>query len=103
MNAANLRMITLLCVCGIGAGTAQAGAVDLRKFALLRDGMTEAEVLYRLGPYDHEAIYYGHYDAPVKKVWYYIPNGHYSGDWITEITFDSNGLVQKLDRFKPTP
>lgn len=95
------RIVSLLAAALAGTG-AQADAVPLREFGLLREGMSEAEVLVRLGPYDHEAVYFDHY-AVVRKVWYYIPDGTYSGDWITEITFDARGRVRKLDRYRPRP
>lgn len=92
--------VLLLVVAALAGARAQADAVALREFGLLREGMSEAEVLLRLGPYDHEAMYFDHH-AVVRKVWYYIPDGTYSGDWITEITFDSRGRVSRLDRYRP--
>ncbi|MGH8510598.1 MAG: hypothetical protein ACREU8_04235 [Gammaproteobacteria bacterium] len=59
------------------------------------------QVLYRLGPYDHETIYFDHWRAPVRKSWYYIPESR-SG-WITEIVFDAGGHVQSLERTRPYP
>jgi hypothetical protein len=85
------------------AAAAYADHVDLREYALLRRGMSEAEVLYRIGPYDHQSVYHDHYDYVTKKIWYYIPDGSYSGDWITEITFDRHGIVTELNRFKARP
>ena len=82
---------------------ASAEAIDLRDYILLTEGMSEAEVLYRLGPYDHEAIYSDGHHGYLRKVWYYIPDGHYSGEWITEITFDGRGKIRDLNRFKPRP
>lgn len=74
-----------------------AAGVDLHDYNLLREGMNEAEVLYRLGPRDHETVFYDR-DYINKKIWYYIPDGHYSSAWITTIHFDGNGRVTKLER-----
>ncbi len=78
-----------------------ASEVVLRDYTLLSNGMSEAEVLYRLGPYDHETIYFDHWRAPVRKTWYYVPESR-SG-WITEIVFDAGGHVQSLERTRPYP
>lgn len=83
------------------AATVHAGAVDLRDFGLLRRGMSEAEVLYRLGPYDHETVHHDHHHHVVRRTWYYIPDGSYSGDWITTIHFDASGRVRSLERTRP--
>ncbi|MGE0383733.1 MAG: hypothetical protein AB7Q97_03330 [Gammaproteobacteria bacterium] len=82
-------------------GQARAAAVDLRKFSLIVEGMSEAEVMYRLGPFDRESVLQDGHHGPLRKKWYYIPDGHYSGEWITEITFDGNGRVKRIDRVKP--
>ena len=63
--------------------------------------MSEAEVLYRVGPPDHETPYYGHHHELTGKIWYYIPDGDFSGDWFTEINFGSRGRIRDLRRFKP--
>lgn len=80
-----------------------ADAVPMRDFIYLRTGMSEAEVLYRIGPYDHETIAYGYYHNILHKIWYYIPQkGEVSNkEWITEIRFNGDGQVIALDRYKP--
>jgi len=93
----------LLFIIILFSSSTYSGSVDLREYGLLITGMSEAEVLYRLGPYDHEAIYHDGHRYVQKKIWYYIPDGSYSGDWITEITFDSGGRIRELNRFKPRP
>jgi hypothetical protein len=62
--------------------------------------MSEAEVLYRVGPYDHETRYTDYDHNIVRKIWYYIPARSTSNSWITEIEFDANGLVQSLARYR---
>lgn len=79
-----------------------AESVAMRDYNLLSRGMNEAEVLHRLGPYDHETVAYGHYDRIVARTWYYLPAPHEVSNrqWITEIRFNGNGEVTRLDRYK---
>jgi hypothetical protein len=79
---------------------AVAREVSLRDFILISVGMSEAEVLYRLGPFDYETVYTDHYRYPIRKRWAYLPVYGKRG-WITEITFDSRGRVQNIERYKP--
>lgn len=72
----------------------------MRDYNLLSRGMSEAEVLYRVGPYDHETRYTDYDHAVTRKVWYYIPARVTSSSWITEIEFDQNGSVQSLVRYR---
>lgn len=69
----------------------------------LSRGMTEAEVLYRVGPPDHETIASDYYNNILNKTWYYIPSKSETSNrsWITEIVFSGNGKVRSLDRYKP--
>ena len=62
--------------------------------------MNEAEVLYRLGPYDHETVTYGYYDTIRGKTWFYIPADSEVSNrqWITEIRFDSSGRISSMER-----
>lgn len=79
-----------------------AGSVPMRDYNLLSTGMSEAEVLYRLGPYDHETVTYGRFFTILRKTWYYIPTPDEISNfqWITEIQFDDRGLVTGLDRYR---
>ena len=80
-----------------------AGAVPMNDFIYLRTGMSEAEVLYRIGPYDHETVAYDYFHNILHKTWYYIPDKGEVGNkkWITEIHFNRDGQVTALDRYKP--
>ena len=80
---------------------ASAGAINFSDYRLLTTGMSEAEVLYRVGKSDHEVIVYGPYHSIHKKIWYYIPDGSYSGDWLTEIVFDRHGRIIAIERTRP--
>lgn len=79
-----------------------ADSVSMRDYNLLSRGMNEAEVLYRLGPYDHETVTYGDYDRILRKTWYYLPAPHEVSNrqWITEIRFNGAGKIIHLDRYK---
>jgi len=84
--------------CAIPA--ASADMIAMRDYNLLSRGMSEAEVLYRVGPYDHETRYTDYHHNIVRKVWHYIPERATSSAWITEIEFDQSGLVQSLVRYR---
>jgi hypothetical protein len=99
-SSARIRHLLLLAL-GSLPSIAGAGQVALDKFALLREGMSEAEVFYRLGPFDYENAGSNPHHEVVQKIWYYVPDGKTSGEWITEITFDQHGRVKRLDRYKP--
>ena len=75
-----------------------ADMIPMRDFIRLKNGMSEAEVLYRVGAPDHESLFLDYHHNVLHKVWYYIPAGTASNAWITEITFDHAGVVQSLER-----
>jgi hypothetical protein len=85
-------------------GAAKAAEVDFRDYIRLDEGMTEAEVLYRLGPCDYETVIdnyaFGFHHLPLRKRWAYLPPRGQSG-WITEITFNGAGRVSSLERYPP--
>ena len=77
-----------------------AEGIDMRDYITLRTGMTEAEVLYKFGPSDHETIRSDRLDFILSKTWFYIPIKSSADKWITEIKFDSNGRLIKRDRYR---
>ena len=80
-----------------------AESVPMRDYTLLSTGMHASEVLYRIGPYDHETVIYDYHPHNViERTWFYFPGpGEYSsGRWITEIRLNSHGIVTHLDRYK---
>lgn len=84
------------------AGTAvsvHADTMPMRDYHLLDIGMSQAEVLYRVGPPDRESVFEGGYHGTTKVIWYYIPN--HPGGWITEVIFDSHGEIKDTKRYKP--
>lgn len=96
------KVILLMLVFSCTTGPVIAGSVDMRDYNLLSTGMTEAEVLYRLGPYDHETVTYGRFFTIFQKTWFYIPDRDEISNkrWITEIQFNDQGLVTGLDRYR---
>ncbi len=78
-----------------------AGEVDMRDYNLLSRGMSEAEILYRIGPPDHETVTNDYYGRVQRKVWYYIPDGKKSRQWLSTIVFDAYGTVTELRRERP--
>tara|TARA_B100000029_G_C17230586_1_gene835174 strand:+ start:158 stop:451 length:294 start_codon:yes stop_codon:yes gene_type:complete len=77
-----------------------SAAIEMRDYITLRTGMSEAEVLYKFGPSDHETIRSDRLDYTLSKTWFYIPNHSSNNKWITEIKFDSNGKLIKRDRYR---
>ena len=82
-----------------------ADSVSMRDYNLLTNGMSEAEILYRLGPYDHETIAHDYYQNIMHKTWFYIPTQSEVSNrqWITEIKFNSQGVVTQLNRYRVRP
>ncbi|MGQ0658720.1 MAG: hypothetical protein ACT4NU_11625 [Chromatiales bacterium] len=99
-HGGRILLALVLGAAAVAAHSARAGEVDLPDFNLLSEGMSEAEVLYRLGPYDHETVYTDYYAFPIRKRWAYLPAPGRRG-WITEITFNRSGRVERLDRYRP--
>ena len=80
--------------------SAPADMIPMRDFILLEQGMSEAEVLYRIGPYDYETVNTDHHHNIVDKIWYYIPADRGSDKWITEIIIDRNGRIKAMERYR---
>ena len=80
--------------------TVRSEMIDMRDFIQLRNGMTEAEVLYRVGAYDYESIATDHYHNITRRTWYYIPFERGSDTWITEISFNRRGQVESMKRYR---
>ena len=75
----------------------------MRDYIMLDRGMSEAEVLYRVGPFDHQTVSSDYHENIVRKVWFYIPTREDTDSWITEIEFDNSGAVQSLKRYRAKP
>ena len=98
MQAATMSGAGLLAM--LLAPVAGADMIDMVDYTLLSRGMTEAEVLYRVGPFDHESVETDYHHNVIRRIWYYIPARDTSDAWITEIGFDQSGVVQSLDRYR---
>ena len=85
------------------ASMARADMIPMREYIMLDRGMTEGEVLYRVGPCDYKTTQSDYYHNIISTTWYYIPVRKSSDGWITEITFDGRGVVQSLNRYRPNP
>ena len=100
INRNTVKKLLLLLLVLLYGSLASADAINMRDYIMLRNGMSEAEVLYKLGPPDHETIKSDHYHNTLSKTWSYIPLRHSTGKWISEIKFDSNGRIINRDRFR---
>ena len=77
-----------------------ADMIPMRDFIQLRRGMTEAEVLYRVGRFDYESVRTDFHRNVVEKRWYYIPHQNGSNKWITEIVINHFGKIKSMDRYR---
>jgi len=93
-----MKKLLLLLLVLLYGSLASADAIDMRDYIKLRKGMSEAEVLYRLGNPDHETVRSDYHHNILRKSWFFIPKQRSSDKWITEIEFDSRGRIIKLDR-----
>jgi hypothetical protein len=91
-------ILTLACLIGMLASPVAAGQVDLREFGLIQRGMSEAEVLVRLGPPDHESFEgVSSNDLLIKSYFYFSEPGRYQN--ITTVIKFKGGRVVHKERF----
>ena len=96
MKKDSLFMITSLIA--VLAFPVAAGQVDLREFGLIQLGMSEAEVLVRLGPPDHESFEgVSSNDLLIKSYFYFSEPGRYQN--ITTVIKFKGGRVVHKERF----
>jgi len=93
-----MKKLLLLFLVLLYGSMASADAIDMRDYIKLRKGMSEAEVLYRIGAPDHETVRTDYHHNILRKSWFFIPAQKSTDKWITEIEFDSNGRIINLDR-----
>ena len=79
---------------------ASADAVDIKDFLILKNHASEAEVLFKLGPPDHETINDDCYNNVLNKTWFYIPARKGTNKWISEFRFNGNGRLISKDRYR---
>jgi hypothetical protein len=95
-----MKKFILLLVFSIYSSLLIADAIGMRDYITLRTGMSEAEILYKFGPSDHETMRSDRLNFVLSKTWFYIPIRSSNDKWITEIKFDSNGKLIKRDRYR---
>ena len=79
---------------------ASADAIDMRDYILLKNEVSEAEVLYKFGSPDHETINSDYHHYIISKTWFYIPVQNGSNKWITEFKFNGDGKLISKDRYR---
>lgn len=94
-----IKFLLVIAVLLLLSAQAQAKAIPFEDFIFLERGMSEGEILLRVGPPDHEVIINNIF--VYRKIWYYIPDGNYSGDRLTEIRFGPFGRVISIERTHP--
>lgn len=94
-----IYLLALLCF----SPFAMSDAVPFSDFKFIDTGMSEGEVLYRIGVPDHETIQSDFYHNIIRKTWFYIPEKRTpsSKRWISEVTFDFRGNVSNVKRYRP--
>lgn len=94
-----MKNILLLLVLLYGP-LASAEAIDMRDYILLKNEITEAEVLYKFGEPDHESVNSDYHHYIISKTWSYIPKQNDFNKWITEFRFNGNGKLVSKDRYR---
>ncbi len=90
--------LTITCLIAMLASPVAAGQVDLREFGLIQRGMSEAEVLVRLGPPDHESFEgFSPNNLLIKSFFYFSEPGRYQN--ITTVIKFKGGRVIRKERF----
>jgi len=97
MSNLKLSVFTVICLFSLSV---TADMIPMRDFILLKTGMSEAEVIYRVGPFDYESVNTDYYNNVISKIWYYIPADRGSDKWITEIVIDRKGRIKALERYR---
>jgi hypothetical protein len=92
MNIARILALPLfVMVCSV------AVAQDARERGFIRRGMTEGEVLVRVGKPDHEAVVATNFKGqPEEKTWTYFPHPQ-DPETLTVFTFRA-GVVAEIER-----
>lgn len=91
-----MTLLRTLAACALAAATLPALAVDARERGFIREGMPEGEVLYRIGPPDHEAFIRNVKGQPEEKSWTYMP--HYRDPQTLTIVTLRSGKVASVER-----
>ena len=88
-------VLAMAALVAILASPISAGQVDLREFGMIERGMSEAEVLVRLGPPDHESFEgYSRHKLLIKSYFYFSEPGRHQ-DITTVIKFEGGRVIRK--------
>jgi len=87
--------LPIACIVAMLASPAAAGQVDLREFGLIQRGMSEAEVLVRLGPPDHESFEGFTPNSLLLKSYFYFSELDRHQDITTVIRFKGGRVIRK--------
>ncbi len=89
-----ISVLTIACIFAMLASPVAAGQVDLREFGLIQRGMSEAEVLVRLGPPDHESFEGFTSNNRLLKSYFYFSEPDRHQDITTVIKFKGGRVVR---------
>ncbi len=88
-------LLTIAFLVAMLASPVAAGQVDLREFGLIQRGMSEAEVLVRLGPPDYESFEGFTPSNLLLKSYFYFSESERIQDITTVIKFKGGRVVRK--------
>jgi hypothetical protein len=87
--------LTTMCLIGMLVSQVTAGQVDLLDYGLIQRGMSEAEVLVRLGAPDHESLEgFSPNKLLLKSYFYFSEPGRYQ-NITTVIRFKGGKVIHK--------
>ncbi len=95
-----MKKFILLLLIVLYGSLASADAIDMRDYIILKNQISEAEVLYKFGSPDHETINSDYHNYILNKIWFYIPKKNNANKWITEFKFNANGRLISKDRYR---
>jgi len=95
MIGTRFSAVTLALAAAVSVSAA-ARAADATERKFIREGMSEGEVLLKIGKPNHEALIRVVRGEPEEKSWSYLPNSR-DPQTLTIVTFHT-GLVTRVDR-----
>ena len=95
MIGTRFSAVTLALAAAVSVSAA-ARAADATERKFIREGMSEGNVLLKIGKPDHEALIRVVRGEPEEKSWSYLPNSR-DPQTLTIVTFHT-GLVTRVDR-----
>jgi hypothetical protein len=95
-TGATMKSVQLFTAALIASVSTTAIAEDAVERKFIRKGMSEGEVLFRIGKPDHEAFIRVVRGQPEEKTWTYFPHSR-DPQTLTLITFHA-GVVSGIDR-----